>query len=110
MDDLRLLLQRGWEKWNGAIDDFVGDATAANLDAVRIKAKTIRYATQLSQRFSPDNHLDSAIEWLKDIQDTIGASHDEYMLRQHALQTFSSARASLDTGDMHGLRTMNETQ
>src|SRR5260370_23756803 len=110
MDDLRLLLQRGWEKWNGAIDDFVGDATVSNLNAVRIKAKTIRYATQLSQRFYPDNHLDSASEWLKDIQDRIGAWHDEYMLGQRALETFSKARAARDPGTIKVIREIKEKE
>ena len=110
MDDLRLLLQRGWEKWNVAIDDFVGDITAAKLHAVRIKAKTLRYAVELSQRFYPDNHLDSASEWLKDIQDRIGAWHDEYMLGQYALETFSSGRASRDPAAIKVIREMKEKE
>src|SRR5260370_29820474 len=110
MDDLRLLLRRGWEKWNGAIDDFIGDATAANLHALRIKAKTIRYATQLSQRFYPDNHLDTASEWLKDIQERIGAWHDEYMLGQRALETFSKARAARDPDAIKVIREIKEKE
>lgn len=89
MDNLRLLLERGWEKWNNAIDDFLGDSTAAELHAVRIKAKTLRYSVDLSQRLYPDNHLDNASGWLKTIQDRIGAWHDEFMLGQRALETFS---------------------
>jgi CHAD domain-containing protein len=89
MDNLRLLLERGWEKWNGAIEDFLSDSTAAKLHAVRIKAKTLRYSVGLSQRLYPDNHLDSASAWLKEIQDRIGAWHDEFMLGQRALETFS---------------------
>jgi len=88
-DNLRLLLERGWEKWNNAIDDFLGDSTSAKLHAVRIKAKTLRYSIDLSQRFYPDNHLDNASGWLKTIQDRIGAWHDEFMLGQRALETFS---------------------
>jgi len=89
MDNLRLLLERGWERWNNAIDDFLGDSTAAKLHAVRIKAKTLRYSVDLSQRLYPDNHLDSASGWLKEIQDRVGAWHDEFMLGQRALETFS---------------------
>lgn len=110
MDDLRLLLQRAWEKWNGAIDDFVGDGTAAKLHAVRIKAKTLRYATELSQRFYPDNHLDTAREWLKDIQDRIGAWHDEFMLGQCALETFSGTRASRDPSAIKVIRETKEKE
>jgi CHAD domain-containing protein len=110
MDDLRLLLQRSWEKWNVAIDDFVGDVTAAKLHAVRIKAKTVRYAVELSQRFYPDNHLDSASEWLEDIQDRIGAWHDEYMLGQYALETFSSGRASREPAAIKVIRGIKETE
>jgi CHAD domain-containing protein len=89
MDNLRLLLERGWEKSKGAIDDFLDDSTAVKLHDVRIKAKTLRYSVGLSQRLYPDNHLESVSEWLKEIQDRIGAWHDEFMLGQRALETFS---------------------
>ena len=89
IDNLRLLLERRWEKWNGAIDDFLRDSTAAKLHAMRIKAKTLRYSVALSQRIYPDNHLERLSEWLKEIQDRIGAWHDELLLGQRASETFS---------------------
>jgi CHAD domain-containing protein len=91
MDNLRLLLQSGWEKWNGTIDDFVRNPTAPELHAVRIKTKTLIYAIELGQKFYPDKHLASASEWLKDIQDRVGAWHDEFMLSQTVLDTFSKS-------------------
>lgn len=91
MDSFRLLLQSGWKKWNGAIDDFVRNPAAPELHAVRIKTKTLRYAIELTQRFYPDHHLASASEWLKDIQDRVGAWHDEFMLSQRVLETFSKS-------------------
>jgi CHAD domain-containing protein len=108
MDNLRLLLERGWEKWNGAIDDFLGDSTAANLHAVRIKAKTLRYSVGLSQRLYPDTHLKSSSEWLKQIQDRIGAWHDEFMLGQRALKTFS--RTPRDPGAIKVIREIKEKE
>lgn len=89
MDNLRLLLERGWKKWNDAIDDFAGNPAALELHQVRIKAKTLRYAIDLSQKFYPDNQLENASDWLKGIQDRVGAWHDELMLSQRALETFS---------------------
>lgn len=89
MDNLRRLLERSWNKWTGAIDDFVGKAAAPELHEVRIKTKTLRYAIELSQKFYPDRELETASEWLKGIQDRVGAWHDELMLGRVALETFS---------------------
>jgi len=89
MGNLRRLLERSWIKWNGAIDDFVSNAGAAELHQVRIKTKTLRYAIELSQKFYPDRELETASGWLKGIQDRVGAWHDELMLGRVALETFS---------------------
>ena len=89
MDNLRRLLERSWNNWTGAIDDFVGTPAAAELHEVRIKTKTLRYAIELSQKFYPDRELETASEWLKGIQDRVGAWHDELMLGRVALETFS---------------------
>jgi CHAD domain-containing protein len=89
MDNLRRLLERSWNKWSGAIDDFVKKAAATELHEVRIKTKTLRYAIELSQKFYPDRELETASEWLKGIQDRVGAWHDELMLGRVALETFS---------------------
>jgi CHAD domain-containing protein len=89
MDNLRRLLERSWNKWTGAIDDFVRNAAAPELHEVRIKTKTLRYAIELTQKFYPDRELETASEWLKGIQDRVGAWHDELMLGRVALETFS---------------------
>ena len=89
MDNLRRLLERSWNKWTGAIDAFVSKAAASELHEVRIKTKTLRYAIELSQKFYPDRELETASEWLKGIQDRVGAWHDELMLGRVALETFS---------------------
>ena len=89
MDNLRRLLERSWNKWTGAIDDFVETSTAPELHEVRIKTKTLRYAIELSQKFYPDRELETASGWLKGIQDRVGAWHDELMLGRVALETFS---------------------
>jgi CHAD domain-containing protein len=89
MDNLRRLLERNWNKWSGAIDNFVKKAAAPELHEVRIKTKTLRYAIELSQKFYPDRELETASEWLKGIQDRVGAWHDELMLGRVALETFS---------------------
>jgi CHAD domain-containing protein len=108
MDNLRLLLQSGWKKWNGAIDDFVRNPATAELHAVRIKTKTLRYAIELSQQFYPDNHLESANEWLKDIQDRVGAWHDELMLSQNVLEAFS--KSPRDASAIKVLRELKEKE
>lgn len=89
VDNLRLLLQRSWEKWNDAIDRIVDRAGAPELHEVRIKTKGLRYAIDLSQKFYPDSQLTKADRWLKDIQDRVGEWHDELLLGQSALETFS---------------------
>ena len=91
MDNLRRLLERSWNKWTGAIDDFVAKAAAPELHEVRIKTKTLRYAIELSQKFYPDRELETASEWLKGIQDRVGAWHDELMLGRVALETFTES-------------------
>jgi CHAD domain-containing protein len=89
VDGLRQLLEHTWRKWCKTIDDFERDPSATLLHAVRIKAKGLRYAIELNQQFYPDEQLDKAGEWLKEIQDRVGAWHDELTLSQYALQTFS---------------------
>ena len=89
IDNLRELLQRSWEKWNDAIDRVVARATSPDLHGVRIKTKGLRYVIDLSQRFYPDPELSRADRWLKEIQDRVGAWHDELLLGQSALETFS---------------------
>jgi CHAD domain-containing protein len=91
MDNLRRLLERSWNKWTGAIDDFISNAAALELHEVRIKTKTLRYAIELSEKFYPDRDLETASEWLKGIQDRVGAWHDELMLGRVALETFSES-------------------
>jgi CHAD domain-containing protein len=90
--NLRLLLRRCWENWNRSIEDFVRRPGAPELHAVRIKAKTLRYGINLQQRFYPDRRLEHAAEWLKDVQDKVGAWHDESTFAQRALEAFSKTK------------------
>jgi CHAD domain-containing protein len=90
-DNLALLLQQGWQKWNAAIDAFHSDPKVATLHAVRIKAKSLRYALNLRQDFYPHTQLEHASRWLKDLQDQIGAWHDELALSRLARSTFAKA-------------------
>jgi CHAD domain-containing protein len=110
MENLRLLLQRDWNKWNKSIDDFVADSSTANLHQIRIKAKTAKYAVQLSQRFYPDDQLADMSEWLSDLQDRIGAWHDELMLAQSALAAFSKPRAVRGPGMVQIIRQLKEKE
>jgi CHAD domain-containing protein len=87
--DLRSTLEERWEKWRTSIDDFVADNTAGGLHNVRIKSKGLRYAVKLALHFYPDRDLEHDNDWLKQIQDRVGAWHDEMTLGQHALETFS---------------------
>jgi CHAD domain-containing protein len=50
-DNLAQLLQQSWQKLSVAIDEFERQPGVANLHAVRIKAKSLRYALDLRQRF-----------------------------------------------------------
>jgi CHAD domain-containing protein len=88
MDNLAQLLQQAWKKWNAAMDAFDSDPTVSNLHNVRIKAKTLRYAANLREQFYTYPQLEHAGSWLKDIQDQIGAWHDELSLSQLARSTF----------------------
>ena len=110
MDDLRLYLQRGWTKWSSAIDDFSDKAAVPELHQVRIKTKTLRYAIELSNRFYPDHHLERANRWLKDIQDRVGAWHDELMLGRRALETFAGSRTPRDPGAINVIRQAKEKE
>jgi len=77
---------------------------------VRITAKTLRYAIGLSQRFYPDNELENASEWLKGIQDRVGAWHDEMTLSESARETFSNSRAPRDTRAIAFLRNIKKEE
>jgi len=84
-------LQRGWTTWNEAIEDFAAQDTSISLHRVRTKSKALRYAVELSLRLYPDRQLGRASNWLKKIQDQVGAWHDELMLGQRALETFAGS-------------------
>jgi len=82
IDNLGRLLQQAWQKLHLAMDKFERVAEVANLHAVRIKTKTLRYALDLRQEFYPDKQLDDLSVWLKGIQDQIGGWHDELTLSE----------------------------
>jgi CHAD domain-containing protein len=73
--NLRRLLQKCGNRWNGTVDRYLVDDSAESLHDVRIKAKSLRYAIEFSQHFYPDRKLGHASEWLKEIQDQVGAWH-----------------------------------
>jgi hypothetical protein len=110
MDELRLLLQHAWEKWNASINDFVSQSTATRLHNVRIKTKTLKYAIDLNQRFFPDRDLEKANLWLTDIQDRVGAWHDEFMLGRFALKTFRRKRSARDPAAVKIIRRIKERE
>jgi CHAD domain-containing protein len=89
MEDLGALLEGGWSKWLSSIDNFIDEKTATALHRVRIKSKALRYALDLTLRLYPDSELQRDSNWLKEIQDQIGAWHDELALGQRALKTFA---------------------
>jgi CHAD domain-containing protein len=96
MDNLGHLLQQAWQKLNLALDQFERVAEVANLHAVRIKTKTLRYSLALRQKFYPDKQLDDLSVWLKGIQDQIGGWHDELMLSELVRTTLSKADTASD--------------
>ena len=95
-DNLAQLLRQAWQKLNVAIDEFERVPEVANLHAVRIKTKSLRYALDLRQRFYPNRKLEDSSAMLKDIQDRIGAWHDELMLSELVRSTLSESHAVSD--------------
>jgi CHAD domain-containing protein len=89
-DNLAQLLQQAWQKLSVAIDEFERVPEVANLHAVRIKTKSLRYALDLRQRFYPNRKLEDSSALLKEIQDRIGAWHDELMLSELVRSTLSN--------------------
>jgi CHAD domain-containing protein len=89
MNDLAQVLQQSWQKWNVAIDAFDAKPQITKLHDIRIKAKTLRYAMELRQQFYASPQLEQASGWLKEIQDQIGAWHDELTLSQLARNSFA---------------------
>jgi CHAD domain-containing protein len=57
VDNLGQLLRQARQKLNLAIEQFEQVPEVTNLHAVRIKAKSLRYALHLRQRFYPDKRL-----------------------------------------------------
>jgi CHAD domain-containing protein len=45
---------------------------------------------KLTLRLYPDGELEACADWLKQIQDRLGAWHDEMVLAQRALETFAN--------------------
>ena len=127
-DNLGQLLQQAWRKLNIAIKQFEHVPDVTNLHAVRIKAKSLRYALNLQQRFYPNKKLESSAILLKDIQDRIGKWHDELILSQliratlldsHAMSDPNAAKVTTDIKEQelamaesarHYLFTMQETE
>jgi CHAD domain-containing protein len=110
IEGLRLLLNRGWEKWNAAIEECAENAAIDHLHAVRIKVKTLRYSIELNQKFAPDHQLENAAKFLKDIQDRVGAWHDELMLTHLVLKTFSASGAPPEAEAMKFIRDRKEVE
>ena len=90
MHDLQGELANRWKKWVASIEDFVADNTATALHGVRIKSKGLRYALKLTLYLYPDEELEACADWLKEIQDRLGAWHDEMTLAQRALKSFAA--------------------
>jgi CHAD domain-containing protein len=95
-DNVAQLLQQAWQKLHFAIDEFERVPGVINLHAVRIKAKSLRYALQLRQRFYPNKKLEDSSVLLKEIQDRIGDWHDELMLSALVRSTLSESHAISD--------------
>jgi len=108
--NLRLLLQKCWNRWNGTVDRYLTDGGAENLHDVRIKAKSLRYAIEFSQQFYADRKLGHESEWLKTIQDQVGAWHDEVMLGQQALRSFSQSHPTHEPGALKLIRDIKEKE
>jgi CHAD domain-containing protein len=108
--NLRRLLQKCWNRWNGTVDRYLVDDSAENLHDVRIKAKSLRYAIEFSQHFYPDRKLGHASEWLKEIQDQVGAWHDELMLGQQVLRSFSQSHPTHDPDALKLIRDIKEKE
>jgi CHAD domain-containing protein len=108
--NLRLLVQKCWDRWNGTVDRYLTDGGAENLHAVRIKAKSLRYAIEFSQQFYPDRKLGQASRWLKDIQDQVGAWHDELTLGQQVLRSFSKSHPTHDSRELQLIREIKEEE
>jgi hypothetical protein len=110
IEGLRLLLNSAWGKWNATIDECAEIAAIDKLHAVRIKAKTLRYSIEPSQKFAPDHQLEMAGEFLKDIQDRVGAWHDELMLGQLVLETFYASGEAPELDAMKLIRDIKEKE
>ena len=95
-DNVGQLLRQAWRKLNLAIEQFEHVPEVTNLHAVRIKAKSLRYALHLRQRFYPNKKVENSSLLLKEIQDRIGAWHDELMLSQHMRATLSDSHSISD--------------
>jgi CHAD domain-containing protein len=109
-DSLRLFLQQVWDKWRAAINGLGGNGTATQLHAVRIKSKALRYAIELYQRFFPDHELEKGSLWLKNIQNRVGAWHDELTLGQRALEAFSRPHSARDRSAISIIRQTKERE
>lgn len=95
-DNVAQLLQQAWQRLHFAIDEFQRAPGVINLHAVRIKAKSLRYALDLRQRFYPNKKLEDSSVLLKEIQDRIGEWHDELMLSALVRSTLSESHAVSD--------------
>jgi len=95
-DNLGQLLQQAWRKLNLAIEQLEQVPEVTNLHAVRIKAKSLRYALQVRQRFYPDKKLENSSVLLKEIQDRVGEWLDELMLSQLVRATLLDSQAMSD--------------
>jgi CHAD domain-containing protein len=110
MTDLKVLIEHSWLRWNESLDACVADRTMANLHAVRIKTKSLRYALELAARFYPDRDFESFSSWLKQVQDRVGVWHDEFTLSQRARDTLSRPSRARDTRRLGLVATLKERE
>ena len=95
-DNVAQLLQRAWRQLHLAIQEFERVPGVANLHAVRIKTKSLRYALELRERFYPNKKLEGLSALLKEIQDRIGDWHDELILSSLVRRALSESHAVSD--------------
>ncbi|MGH8013057.1 MAG: CHAD domain-containing protein, partial [Candidatus Binataceae bacterium] len=90
------VMRNSWQKWNDAIEHALKDESVAALHAVRIKIKTLRYILETRRQLSPDSVPQAPIEWLKQLQDQLGAWHDEMNLTGAIAACFATRRLQAD--------------
>jgi CHAD domain-containing protein len=90
MQRLHASVEDAWAKWQSALARAQDTRAVADLHALRIATKELRYRTELLDDLAPGS-MTPQLTWLADLQEALGTWHDRQLLRQAVAEAIGRA-------------------